>query len=59
MIAALTSEGQVFYSLSFRTTDHEMMILFMYYLEKKLIKKYRRKKSDILFLFDGASYHHD
>jgi len=37
MIAALGSDGKVFYSLSFRTTDHEMMILFMYYLEKRVI----------------------
>ena len=35
MIAALCSDGRVFYSLSFRTTDHEMMILFMHYLEQK------------------------
>ena len=59
MIAALTSNGEVFYSLSFRTTDHEMMELFMHHLEKKLIIKQNLNKDEVLFLLDGAPYHQD
>ena len=35
------------------------MILFMHYLEKKVIGQSERSKDDVLFLFDGAPYHYD
>ena len=31
----------------------------MNYLEKKVITKANRRKSEVLFQFDGAPYHHD
>ena len=57
MIAALDTEGRIWYTLSHANTDSNMMTLFLHALIKKLDTETPGWQEDTVFLWDNASYH--
>ena len=57
MIAALDTDGSVWFTLSHANTDSNMMALFLYTLTTKLDIELPDWREDTIFLFDNASYH--
>lgn len=57
MIAALDTEGQVWFTLSHSNTDSNMMALFLHHLIIALDSESPGWQENTLFLWDNASYH--
>ena len=57
MIAALDTEGNVWFTLSHSNTDSNMIALFLNHLIAHLDLEIPGWQEDTIFLFDNASYH--
>ena len=57
MIAALDTEGHVWFTLAHANTDHNMMALFLLSLTKALDNETPDWRENTFFLLDNASYH--
>ena len=57
MIAALDTEGRVWFSLSHANTDSNTMTVFLHYLTKTLDSEIPDWRDNTIFLLDNASYH--
>ena len=57
MIAALDTDGRVWFTLSHANTDSNMIRLFLSFLIKKLDNETPGWQEDTVFLWDNASYH--
>ena len=57
LIAALDTNGRVYYSLSQANTDADVLMLFMRYLIKQLDSESADWRNETIFLLDGAKYH--
>ena len=56
-IAALDTEGRVYYSLLHANTDSDIMIMFLSYLFAMLDAETPGWRTDSVVLLDGAKYH--
>ena len=57
IIAALDSEGSVYFSLTQVNTDSDIMMLFLRHLTNKLDLERPDWRENTIFMFDGAKYH--
>jgi len=57
LIAALTTDGEVYFSLTHAMTNADVMLLFMANLVRKLDGELLFWKEETVFLLDGAKYH--
>jgi len=57
MIAALDTDGRIFFSLTHANTDSQIMIMFVSTLCRKLDSEIPNWKRDSVFLLDNAKYH--
>ena len=57
MIAALDSQGEVWFSLSHSTTDGDVIALFLSQLIKRLDEESPGWQEDSVILWDNAPYH--
>jgi len=57
MIAALDTEGRVWFTLSHANTDSNIMSIFLNYLIEALNNETPGWQEDTVFLWDNASYH--
>ena len=57
LLAALDTDGRVFFSLTHANTDTDIMIMFISCLCRKLDSEIVDWKSNSVFLLDGAKYH--
>ena len=57
LIAALDTNGRVYYSMSQANTDTDVLMLFMRYLIKQLDSESADWRNETIFLLDGAKYH--
>ena len=57
LIAALSSDGEVWFSLLHSMTDSEVMALFLAGLVRKLDGELLFWRENTVFLLDGAKYH--
>ncbi len=57
MIAALDSDGRVWFTLSHSTTDSNMMALFLHHLIQALDYESPGWQDQTVFLWDNAPYH--
>ena len=57
MIAALDSEGRVWFTVCHANTDSNVMTLFLYHLKEKLDLETPGWQEDTYFMLDNASYH--
>ena len=57
MIAAIDTNGRVYFALTQANTDANVFVLFLKGLFDKLSSEDRHWKSKTLILFDGAKYH--
>ena len=57
MIAALDTDGRVFFSLGHAATDHDTLMLFLRHLAAELDKDSPGWQEDATILLDNAPYH--
>ena len=57
LIAALDTEGRIYYSLTQANTDQNVMMVFLQYLLDQLDLERPSWKDDTVLLLDGARYH--
>ena len=57
LIAALDTDGQVYFALTHSNTDSDVLMLFMKHLLKQLDTEEHDWQSNTVFLLDGAKYH--
>jgi len=57
MIAALDTEGRVWFTLSHANTDSNIMSIFLNHLLEALNNETPGWQEDTVFLWDNASYH--
>ena len=57
MIAALDTDGQLWFTLSHANTDSNMIALFLNSLTKVLDQERPGWQEDTVFLWDNAAYH--
>ena len=57
VIAALDTEGNIWFTLSHANTDSNTMALFLQYLTQALDSEIPGWQEDTVFLMDNASYH--
>ena len=57
MIAALDTEGRVWFTLSHANTDSNIMSTFIHYLIESLNNETPGWQEDTVFLWDNATYH--
>ena len=57
MIAALDTQGEVWFSLSHSTTDSDVIALFLVQIIKKLDDESPGWQEDSIILWDNAPYH--
>ena len=57
LIAALDTDGNVYYSLGQCNTDSDMMMLYMRHLLRRLDEEAADWRDNTIFLMDNASYH--
>ena len=57
MIAALDTEGRVYFTLSHANTDQDTFMLFMKHLVSKLDRETPGWQEDSIILLDNAPYH--
>ena len=57
LIAALDTEGQVFYSLSHANTDSDVMMTFFLHMTSKLDQESPGWQDNTMWLLDNASWH--
>ena len=57
MIAALDTEGNVWFSLSHANTESNMIVLFLQSLSKQLDREMPGWQDETIILFDNAAYH--
>ena len=57
LIAALATDGSVFFSLTHANTDSSVMLLFLSHLCRKLDSERPGFREDSVVLLDGARYH--
>ena len=57
LIAALDTNGAIFFSLTQVNTDSNVMMLFLSYLCRRLDAELGEWKSNSVILLDGAKYH--
>ena len=56
IIAALSSTGKIYLSLTQVNTDSEIVMIFVGWLCKTLVKENPNYRATTVFLIDGASY---
>ena len=57
LIAALDTEGRIFYALTQVTTDQKVMMVFLAYLVQRLDQETPGWRGNTWILLDGARYH--
>ena len=57
MIAALDTEGRVYFSLTHANTDSDVMLVFLSKLTESLDLEIPGWQQDTVVLLDGAKYH--
>lgn len=57
MIAALDTEGHIWFSLAHATTNSDVIVLFLKSLVAMLDKEFPGWQHDTVFLLDNATYH--
>ena len=57
LVAAIDTNGQVWFTLSHSTTDSDFMAMFFKHLASKLDEEQPGWQDDTVFLLDNASYH--
>ena len=57
LIAALDTDGRVYFTLTHANTDSDVMLVFMRYLMIQLDREDSDWKKKTVFLLDGARYH--
>ena len=57
MIAALDTEGCIYYSLTQANTDQNVMLIFLIHLVNQLDLERPSWRDDTILLLDGAKYH--
>ena len=57
LIAALDTEGCIYYSLTQANTDSDVMMIFLQHLVEQLDLERPSWRDDTLLLLDGAKYH--
>ena len=57
LIAALDTEGRIYYSLTQANTDQDVMLIFLLHLVKLLDSERPGWKNDTVLQLDGARYH--
>ena len=57
LIAALDTEGRVYYSLTQANTDQQVMLVFLRHLVMMLDEERPGWRADTVVLLDGARYH--
>ena len=57
MLAAIDTDGRVYFALTQVNTDANVFVLFLKGLFEKLSQENRQWKSNTVILFDGARYH--
>ena len=57
MIAALDTEGCIYYSLTQANTDSDVMMIFLQHLVEQLDLERPSWRDDTVLLLDGAKYH--
>ena len=57
MIAALDTDGRVYFSLSHATTDQDTFMLFLRHLVAQLDRETPGWQEDSVILLDNAAYH--
>ena len=57
LIAAIDSDGRIWYSLNQANTNSNIMLLFLTHLCAKLDEEIRGWRKNTVFLLDGARYH--
>ena len=57
LIAAIDTEGRIWYSLTQANTDSDVMLLFFTNLLRILDQETPMWREDVVFLLDGARYH--
>ena len=57
MIAALDTDGRVYFTLSHANTDQDTFMLFMRYLVERLDRETPGWQEDSIILMDNAPYH--
>ena len=57
LIAALDTEGNIYYSLTQANTDQHVMMVFLQHLVEQLDQERPSWKEDCVILLDGARYH--
>lgn len=59
MIAALDSDGQVWFSLTQTTTDSDVFMMFLQHLAERLDEEQPGWRENTVFLWDNAKYHNN
>ena len=57
MIAAIDTEGNIWFTLSQANTESNMIALFLHSLTKVLDKESPGWQEDTIFMWDNATYH--
>jgi len=57
MVAAIDTEGSVWYSLTQVNTNSSIISLFLLHLSKRLDREMPGWQEDTVFLWDNAKYH--
>ena len=57
LIAALDTEGRVYFTLTHANTDSNVMLVFLRHLMRQLDRESPNWAEETVFLFDGARYH--
>ena len=57
MIAALDTDGRVYFTLTHANTDSDVMLVFMRHLMHQLDQEDANWREKTVFLYDGAHYH--
>jgi transposase len=57
LIAALDTDGRLYFSLTHANTDSDVMLAFMQHLIRQLYQESPDWREGTVFLFDGARYH--
>ena len=57
LIAAIDTDGKVYYSLTQSNTDQNVMLVFLTHLVNVLDEESERWRSNTIILLDGARYH--
>ena len=59
LIAALDSDGQIWFTLTQTTTDSDIFMMFLQHLVEKLDDEMSGWRENTVFLWDNAKYHNN